>query len=203
MIPLPILYLVFLLSGGAALIYQVVWQRALFSIYGVNIESVTIVVTAFMVGLGLGSFAGGRLSADPKRPLLMYFGIIELGIGLYGALSLTIFSAVGSMTAGAGPTATFALSFALVLLPTALMGSTLPLLVAHLVRGSGNVGQSVGVLYFVNTLGSAVASFVAGVVLLKHFGKAGTVYTAAAINVLVAFAILIPVMRSRSTPSPV
>ena len=64
-LPLGFLYLVFFVSGFAALVYQVVWQRALFAIYGVNIESVTIVVSAFMLGLGLGSFAGGKLSARP------------------------------------------------------------------------------------------------------------------------------------------
>src|SRR5882762_9654802 len=57
----------FLFSGMPALIYQVVWQRVLFSIYGVNAESVAVVVSAFMLGLGLGSIAGGRLSRDPNQ----------------------------------------------------------------------------------------------------------------------------------------
>src|SRR5450756_915806 len=56
------LYVLFFLSGFPALLYQVVWQRALFTIYGVNIESVTVIVTVFMLGLGLGSLAGGWLS---------------------------------------------------------------------------------------------------------------------------------------------
>ncbi|MGA3102094.1 MAG: hypothetical protein ABSD61_09560, partial [Terracidiphilus sp.] len=55
-------FLLFFVSGFPALMYQIVWQRALFTIYGVNIESVTIIVTVFMLGLGLGSLAGGRLS---------------------------------------------------------------------------------------------------------------------------------------------
>ena len=54
-IPIGVLYAVFLLSGLAALVYQLIWQRALFTIYGTNTESVTIVVAAFMMGLGLGS----------------------------------------------------------------------------------------------------------------------------------------------------
>jgi len=58
--------LLFLCSGMPALIYQIVWQRVLFSIYGVNSQSVAVVVTAFMLGLGLGSLAGGRLSARPS-----------------------------------------------------------------------------------------------------------------------------------------
>lgn len=189
-LPLPIVFAVFLASGFAALVYQVVWQRALFALYGVNIESVTIVVTAFMLGLGLGSFAGGRVSRDPCRPVPLWFAGIELAIGAYGAASLLLLREVGAATAGASPLATFVLSFALVLLPTALMGTTLPLLVAHLVRRSGNVGQSVGALYFVNTLGSACAAAATGVWILGGFGQQGTVWLAAALNGLVGGAVL-------------
>src|SRR6266545_1119360 len=82
------LYALFFLSGFPALLYQVVWQRALFTIYGVNIESVTVVVSAFMLGLGLGSLGGGWLSERPGMPLLAVFGIAELGIGLFGVFSL-------------------------------------------------------------------------------------------------------------------
>ena len=60
---LPVYYLLFFMSGVPALLYQIVWQRALFTLYGVNIESVTMIVTVFMLGLGLGSLAGGWLSA--------------------------------------------------------------------------------------------------------------------------------------------
>jgi len=77
-------YVLFFISGIPALLYQIVWERALFTFYGVNIESVTITVTAFMVGLGIGSLAGGRLSTVAKVPLLAAFGGIEIGIGLFG-----------------------------------------------------------------------------------------------------------------------
>lgn len=63
---LPLVAAVFVLSGFAALVYQVAWQRALAAIYGVDMESVTVVVTAFMLGLGLGSLAGAGL-ADLRR----------------------------------------------------------------------------------------------------------------------------------------
>lgn len=196
-IPLPFVYAVFLLSGFAALIYQVVWQRSLYVLYGVNIESVTIVVTAFLIGLGLGSFAGGVLSEDPRRPLLGWFGAIELGIGAYGLASLQIFHAIGDFTAGSGPLAVFGLTFVLVLLPTSLMGATLPLLVAVTVRRSGNVGKSVGMLYFTNTLGSALASFATAVLLLGKLGQAKTVWLAAACNAIVGVSVLIAWLRDR------
>src|ERR1700688_1727106 len=67
----------FLFSGMPALIYQIVWQRVLFSIYGVNSQSVAVVVTAFMLGLGIGSLAGGRLSARFPRRAVLIFGIAE------------------------------------------------------------------------------------------------------------------------------
>src|SRR5260370_37584171 len=84
-----------------ALIYQIVWQRVLFSIYGVNSQSVVVVVTAFMVGLGIGSLAGGRLSARFPRRAVLIFGIAELGVAVFGLSSLRIFQWAAAHTAGA------------------------------------------------------------------------------------------------------
>src|SRR3569833_3992104 len=77
-------YVLFFASGFPALFYQIVWQRALFTIYGVNIQSVTVIVTVFMLGLGLGSLAGGRLSSRPGLNVLRVFGLIELVNGSFG-----------------------------------------------------------------------------------------------------------------------
>lgn len=173
---------VFFLSGFAALVYQVVWQRSLFAIYGINLESVTVVVTAFMLGLGLGSLAGGAVSRDPKRPVLLLFALVEGGIGAFGFVSLALFRKVGAATLMMPSVVTALVTFVLVLAPTLLMGSTLPLLTAHLVRRSGNVGKSVGVLYFVNTLGSALASVAAVVLLLPRLGQERSVLVAAVVN---------------------
>src|ERR1700756_2750457 len=85
------LCVLFFFSGFPALIYQLTWQRALFRIFGVNIESVTIVVTAFMLGLGLGSLAGGWLSRHRSIPLLPLLAAIELMTGCFGVASLHIF----------------------------------------------------------------------------------------------------------------
>jgi spermidine synthase len=185
------IYILFFISGIPALIYQIVWQRALFTIYGVNVESVTIVVSAFMLGLGLGSLFGGALSKKPKLPMLAVFGAIELSIGIYGAASLHIFHWAGTYTAGASLPATGALAFMLVLVPTTLMGATLPILVAHLVRLSSNVGLSVGMLYFVNTLGSAMACLAAAVFLMRWLGESGCAECAAAINFTIGTAALV------------
>jgi spermidine synthase len=168
-------FLLFFLSGFPALLYQIVWQRAFFTLYGLNIESVTMIVTVFMLGLGLGSLAGGWLSAKPGISLLLAFGLIELSVGAFGAISLWLFNRVGAFTAGASTVATGLTAFALLLIPTMLMGSTLPLLAEHFAHRSGNVGESVGLLYSVNTFGSGTACFAAAFLLMRVLGETGSV----------------------------
>lgn len=197
-----LLYAVFALSGFAALLYQVVWQRALFALIGINVESVTVVVTAFMLGLGLGSLLGGEVSKAPERPVLLLFALVEGAIGLFGLVSMGLMHAVGNAILEASPVVTALVTFLLVLFPTLLMGATLPLLVAHIVRSSGNVGRSVGSLYFVNTLGSALASFASVLLLLPRLGQRGTVYTAAAFNLTAAALVLSLHLRSRRPEAP-
>lgn len=182
---LPSLCAIFFVSGVPALIYQLIWQRSLFTIYGVNIESITIVVAAFMLGLGIGSSIGGVVSKRAQRSHLLVFGLIELCIGAFGFASLGLFSWVGELTLGASMLETGLLTFGLVLFPTVLMGATLPILVAFLVGLSGNVGRSVGLLYFVNTLGSAVSCFIAARWLFGLLGKQGAVTLAASLNIAV------------------
>jgi spermidine synthase len=168
-----------------ALIYQVVWQRALFAIYGVNAQSVAVVVTAFMLGLGIGSLVGGRLSARFPKHGILIFGVAELGVAIFGLSSLSIFHWIAAYTAGASLGSIIFFCLALLLIPTVLMGATLPLLVEHLVLHTNRVGASVSVLYFVNTFGSAVACYLCGIFLLRNFGQSGSVTIAACINALV------------------
>jgi spermidine synthase len=184
-------YLFFFVSGFPALLYQIVWQRALFTLYGVNIESVTMVVTAFMVGLGLGSVLGGTISRSQHLPLLRVFGLVELLIASYGVFSLKIFHWAADFTAGSRPLQTGLVAFTLVALPTVLMGSTLPILVSYAVRLSRNVGMSVGALYAANTLGSAAACFCGGFFLMRWLGESKTVTLAAGLNALVGATVLV------------
>jgi len=201
--PLRGLYLLFFLSGFPALIYQIVWQRSLFTIFGVNIESVTVVVSAFMLGLGVGSLCGGALSRRAGLPLLAIFGGMELGIAAFGVVSLPLFQWVARSMAGAPPVPSFLLTFALVLIPTILMGATLPLLVTQLVRISGHVGRSVGMLYFVNTLGSAVACFAAALWVMRVMGMSGSVWLAAGINAAIGVGVLFLHFRWRGAAAAV
>src|ERR1700729_3876535 len=91
----------FFCSGMPALIYQIVWQRVLFSIYGVNAESVAVIVSAFMLGLGLGSLLGGWASARFPERVIVLFGASELGVALCGLMSLRVFPWAAIFSAGA------------------------------------------------------------------------------------------------------
>ncbi len=181
---------VFFVSGFAALIYQLVWQRTLFALIGINIESVTIVVTAFMLGLGCGGLMGGALSRADSRVVIRRFAMAEIVTAVFGAGSLRLFQVVGNMTLSLSDGATALVTFLLLLVPTVAMGATLPLLVAYAVRFSGNVGWSVGVMYAVNTLGSSIGAFAATLFLMRALGQQGAVFVAVIANLGVALTVL-------------
>jgi predicted membrane-bound spermidine synthase len=187
--------LVFCTTGFGALLYQVVWQRVLYSTFGVNVEAVTTVVTAFLAGLGVGSLAGGRLARGTDHTILLFCGLIEIAIGIFGVWSLTFFRWIGSLTLGLPAIPRGAVMALAVLLPTTLMGATLPLLVAFLVRSTGNVGRTVGLLYFVNTAGSAFAAIAAVLLILGTLGETRSAYLAASLNFLVGAFILAGPLR--------
>lgn len=176
----------FFLSGTAALIYQVAWQRTLYAHFGVNLESITIIVSIFMFGLGIGALAGGRLSKLSADVLPWIFVGTELGIALFGAVSIPIIQRVGAFAEVGSVPLMAATVFALLAFPTFLMGATLPVLVAYLERETGDVEVSVARLYFVNTLGSAFACFITVDVLFAFTGLRGSTIIAAACNAGVA-----------------
>jgi predicted membrane-bound spermidine synthase len=194
----------FFFSGFPALMYQLVWQRALFRIFGVNIESVTIVVTAFMLGLGLGSLAGGWLSRRRSIALLPLLACIELFTGAFGLASLQIFAFVGKLTVGLPLALTATVTLALVIVPTLLMGATLPVLVGHLAQRNGSVGGSVGTLYYVNTLGAGASCLVSIMFFFPFFGMRGTILAAVLMNAAVAASAIVAHLRrpGMSTPLP-
>ena len=185
-VPLKLIHFIFFLSGMAALLYQLIWQRALFTFYGTNSESITAIVAAFMLGLGLGSLVGGEISRRAHLPFVAIFAVVEVLIGAFGLISLPLLDVVGQLTAGKSALVSGALSFALVVIPTGLMGSTLPLLVTALVRRDQSVGEAVGDLYYINTLGSAAVCILAALVLFEFLGMSGSIWLAAALNFTVA-----------------
>jgi predicted membrane-bound spermidine synthase len=180
------LVLLFFVSGIAALIYQVCWQRLLFQAFGVDIESVTIIVSTFMLGLGLGALLGGQLADRYPRRALALFALIELAIGVFGACSPWLIRLTGALAVRGSLATIAAANFLLLLWPTMLMGATLPILVTHVVRHYRNIGVSIGLLYFANTLGAAAGAALTGMLLLYYLGLTATIYVAAALNLLVS-----------------
>ena len=115
---------------------------------------------------------------------------------------MKVFHWAANFTAGSTTLETGLVAFALVLLPTMLMGATLPILVSHTVRISHNVGRSVGALYAANTLGSAAACFCAGMFLMRWLGESKTVAVAAGLNAVVGSSVLVWQFLGRERLSP-
>jgi predicted membrane-bound spermidine synthase len=190
------LALLFLISGFAALIYQIVWERVLFTAFGVNIESVTIIVSVFMFGLGVGSLVGGVLSQRLPRRLPQLVLLCEVAIGLFGVVSLPLMRAVSQVTLHSSLFTMALTAYALLSLPTIFMGATLPILVAQLNRQYQNVGQSVALLYFLNTAGSAMACFLTVGVLFVIGGLQLSVFVACLCNLLVGVLVYVYVTKT-------
>jgi predicted membrane-bound spermidine synthase len=176
----------FFISGVAALIYQVCWQRLLFQSVGVDLQSVTIIVATFMFGLGLGALAGGELADMFPERTLGLFALIELFTGVFGAGSPWLIRGVGTATVHCSVAVISLVNFGMLLIPTILMGATLPILVTHVLRTFRNLGVSVGVLYFSNTLGAALGAFLTGFLILYYCGLTETIWIAAGLNVAVS-----------------
>lgn len=176
----------FLVSGIAALIYQVCWQRLLFQEVGADLQSVTIIVSTFMFGLGLGALAGGELADRFPERTLALFALVELFTGVFGAGSPWIIRGVSAATVHGSIVVIAVVNFVVLLIPTTLMGATLPILVTHVLRTFRNLGVSVGVLYFFNTLGAALGAFLTGFLLLYYCGLTQTIWIAAGLNVTVS-----------------
>lgn len=182
---LPILGGLFFLSGAAALIYQVCWQRILFAGMGSDTVSIAIIVSVFMLGLGLGGLLGGWI-ADRYRHALLVFVLIELLICGYGLGSAWILGTAADQAALHGEWAVMLLALVVLTVPTTLMGMTLPILVIQLDRVVHNVGQVTGYLYCVNTLGAALGAFLTGLYLFDSLDLIQATWLAAGLNFLVA-----------------
>jgi predicted membrane-bound spermidine synthase len=180
----------FLISGAAGLIYEIIWERLLELYFGVTMTSITLIVSAYMAGLGLGSLFGGRLAQKLKSPLSTY-GLLEIGIGLFGLISPILLNWIGRSTAGSPYWLVFILSFAFLLAPTFLMGTTLPLLSQAFINRVEKSGQVVGLLYGINTLGAAFGCLLAGYVLIGKFGFDGASLVAVAFNIGVGLAAIL------------
>lgn len=182
---------VFFLSGIAALIYQIAWQRMLFTAFGVDLESITIIISVFMAGLGVGAYYGGRIADRFPNHIIEFFALTEVGIGTFGIASPFLIEFVKETFLHSNVPAIALANFVLLLFPTFLMGCTLPLLTQHLNKYIDNIGNNIGWLYFTNTLGAATACILTGFILFHHLTLVQVIYLAGVINYIVAIVIFI------------
>lgn len=186
--PLNRYLLVFFLSGVPALIYQVVWQRSLSIYFGVDIYSTSVAVAVFLSGLGLGSLVGGHLADRLRRPVISY-ALVELLIAACGVTSIFALPFIGQRLAGSPVALVILIDGGLLLVPTFLMGLTLPLMSRVVVASDAAIGPHLALLYGLNTLGSAGGALLSAYLIIGHLGLHGATWVAAAINLALAGAI--------------
>jgi spermidine synthase len=185
------------LSGFTALVFEVLWSRQFVTVFGNSACAISIVLCAYMAGLGLGGLAGGRL-ADRLEQRLWAFGVAQAGIAFWALLIpllldrlrllVPALSALASDSLSVSTLARFTLSFAVLLVPCFLIGTTLPLLVRAVTSSPQSIGTRVGALYSWNTLGAAGGCLAAGFWMLSAFGLRLTNLMAVGDTLLVAVA---------------
>ncbi|WP_439596863.1 fused MFS/spermidine synthase [Falsiroseomonas sp.] len=205
---MPRLAIAFFCSGFAALLCQIVWQRMLGIFAGSDTISAALVVGAFLAGLGFGSILGAKL-ADRLSPFhaLLGFAAAEAGVAVFALVSkLFLYDFLATDLAGIvdSPVAIFALCFAGLVLPTTLMGASLPLLARAVAENLETVAERIGSLYGLNTLGAGLGALLGGWLLVGHLGFVGALALAAGLDVLAALLALtlLPGLSRRPPPPP-
>lgn len=197
----PVVYALFFLSGISALVYEIVWTRMLTLVFGHTMYSVSIVLAAFMAGLGFGSYLWGHAidrmfsveGAGHHDPLLVY-GKIEILIAATAAILSLLFANFASVYSWLIiwiPNHTVwieavkgVLAFALMFVPATLMGATLPIVSKYYVTDNTKLDSQVGYLYAINTLGAALGCLLTGFVLIDHMGVLQTALAASGMSLI-------------------
>ena len=188
----------FFFSGATGLIYELLWVRVLYQSFGSTIQSVTTVVAAYMGGLGLGAWLLGRRADRSARPAELY-GKLEIAIGIFGILSPLVLAVahriyIGTASAlslggGASVALRFGLAALVLLIPTTLMGGTLPVLTRALTGENRELLKpSLGRLYGLNTLGAMTGTALAGFFLIEFVGVRASLWATAALNLAIGVA---------------
>ncbi len=190
-----ILHILFLITGATGLVYEVVWTRMLGHVVGNSTQAIGLVLAAFMAGLALGSLLLGKWADRRSDPLKVY-ALLELGIAacalaIPGTFDLLVTGYVTLHHNVEGHAALlggmrFVVAFLVLVVPTFLMGATLPVLARYAVRQNTRVGGRIGTLYGINTLGAMIGAGATGFVLMRAFGITGGAHVAVGLNVLVA-----------------
>ncbi|OLS59718.1 fused MFS/spermidine synthase [Pseudomonas putida] len=185
---LPLASTLLVVSGAAALIYQVLWIKQLSLVVGVEVHAISAGISAFFAGLALGGWWLGRRADRVLRPVRLY-ALLELAVAVLGVAATLALGASAGLFARlqtlVGPLA-WLLPFALVGIPAFLMGGTLPVLVRALTSDTAVVGRAGGQLYAANTAGAILGTLLAAFFLLPHLGVLGSAKAAALGNLLAA-----------------
>ncbi len=202
---MPRLMLAFFCSGFAALLCQIVWQRMLGIFAGSDTISAALVVGAFLAGLGLGSILGAY-AADrlPPARALAGFALCEAGVALCALVSKPfLYDWLALSMAGRvdAPLAVFALCFAGLVVPTTLMGASLPLLSRAIATSLDTLAERIGRLYGLNTLGAGLGALLGGWLVLGKVGFEAALGFAAALELAAAALALtlLPGLRRAAT----
>jgi hypothetical protein len=186
------LALAFTASGFCALAYQVAWQRVLTQSIGSDAVSVVLVVSIFMVCLGLGSEFARRYLSRSRGNLAATYATIEAAVGVYGLASIPFLRAVNAWSAGLGGDSVLLdsiINLAVLAPPVIGMGMTTPLIVQLAKRGLSDLGQVVGTFYGLNILGAALGALVTGLVLIEVVGLQGTTVVAGVLNIAIGLSL--------------
>ncbi len=171
---------IFILSGAAGLIYEIVWSRQLVLVFGNTTQAVSAILTGFFGGMAIGATLGGRIADRVRSPLRMY-GLLEIALVVVVLVTPVTFGLINDVYRGIYPAiqGTPMLAIArlvlavLALAPaTIMMGATFPALVRHFTR-TAVLGQAFGRLYSANTMGAVVGTLLAGLVLIELLGLSG------------------------------
>jgi spermidine synthase len=185
----------FFASGAAALTYQFCWNRYLFAAIGVDLDSTSVIVATFMLGLGLGNLLGARLARAELG--LTAFLVIELLLFGFGAASPWLLDQFTTLVLGYSRTAAACALFLLLLIPTLLMGATLPVMTAAAARVPALSGLNFSAMYLYNTLGGAAGAFCSAFVLIAWLGLSRTVWVAAIANLAAAGLCAVTIVLSK------
>jgi spermidine synthase len=192
-----LLALLFFGSGACGLVYQVLWQRRLSLVFGVTTHATSTVLASFMAGLALGSWLAGRVGARARRPLL-WFGVVEALVGATALATQPALGLIESLYHDLHPAFAerawiltalrFALASLVLVVPTTLMGMTLPIVLRSAQAQGGELGPSAARLYGVNTFGAITGALLAGFLAIGWLGIGATFLAAAATNLLIGAA---------------
>ena len=191
---LPVLVL-FFVSGATGLLYELLWMRRLTLVFGATHLAVATVLAAFMLGLASGAAWSGRFADRRGRPLRLY-GLLELLIGVYALIFPWLVDGATLLyrqVFAQGDPGRFwwfqafhlVLMILVLLLPTAAMGATFPLLARFVSERLSMVGRRAGLLYGFNTAGAVLGTAVTGMLLLPALGVRSTEVLAAFANIAV------------------